>query len=1732
MPTEQEFLDQLFGGTRKPRQLGEPLRRAKLPSLSDDEDDEIDFVSDAERFRSEFGLNFSSTFRNAERNAQVGGKSNSYHLRGEAADIPTAGMSPETRDKTKSYWASLGNYDVIDEGNHIHVEPRPGIKSKTAFGQDGSGGTGKPAQTKQDEFLDQLFNPQAKPDFSNVRGSDGKTKAQREQKPKPSPEKSFLDESIDAISDVMERGYRRVMRGVTESRMDAVGVLPDNRKALGRVKRTPEELDFVVNEELNRAYPNASAEVREVMGRDLRKRFEYTQPMGSESDLQELNKQKRKEAERESARLAVAESKSKGKGFWEGVWNYIDNPVYGVLNRSWPANIIKDFSRAPEHELEDYKKVREAVKTQEIVDNPQNYSAEVVKLAQESIELREHKRAQQNPSIKQQWTDLRRAAKEHPERFTADFANALIADPEMLIAPVGIGVKPLQGISAAGRAARIADSIIDAGSTAAAMNLGMAASEKGAAGEKLSAAEARSSALTGFVVGGALGPLFSKGAAARERIGKGGLTGDDLENAMRDTAREELAVETVIERPETLPTAVRDTIEESLGIKNMTEAERKRWHRKRQAELKKTFEEQSLDADYYQFKADERVSRRTQLAEEAEARQAAEAAEAAKQQEVDLAYKENDAARTARFQEDYDRAIASRDNAAMGDEHVAAIAEDNLRNYTTKLDEQEIIDAAMHEDVPQIRRAMKNAAQRDAKLRVPKWQRGEVDSNLVARLGVGSLFAGTAYALADKDYKPGAALAAGLAALLLPGAGGSAGSRRVLSRMSQAGVIDTDGIITGLFKGRDPAKQLEFDTPIIERAKQGDQKAFTELFNDNYADIVRFANRKLRGVSGKIGMNGEDIASEVFTKAFSKIGEYESRVPYNAYLKKLAGDEVVDTIRRITAEKRGADFAAESMYNKFDSSDKTPALAGEEDGGYRSAIRGDVESASAGFESPEFQTEFMDAANRLNNIVDKLPEKQQQAFKLANIDNLSLEEVAEAMKESYANVRQLVSRAESTITEQLEKGYGARKVVESTQPTGEFVKRGRGRPRKQAGEIDPKLLKLGAIAALGAGAGAYLNEQNKLLGAGIGAAIAGGLLSRGRKGSTVLGQIAEGADYTLGVTSTRIMNKSPALWRRAIEHERVTLRDTHAAMTKVDPFLVRLQKLPEETKGILSRAILTGKPGVTDKILSAIGDKELTESWKQVRSTLDSLGDQLVTLRRFKGRELDYFPRIVKDVDGLLKALGNERGSFLEEALKSAEAAAIRNRGTGLSDIEKSLIINKVLKEEKHASQQPGFAKDRVVEEITPELQQYYASPTESLHSYIRSAVEDIQRAKFFGEDLKVVSKSGKEYTNVDDSIGSMVNRLMNEGKLTAKDAEEVAGLLKSRFVNGERAPAEIIQAAKNLSYAGLLGNPFSAAVQFGDAILQAYTQDISSALNATVRSVTGRKILNMKDFGLSDHIAEEFASTAKTAKALNKIFKYSLFKGVDEFGKDVALNAAILRFGKLAKTDKGVNEIARRYGSALQPDEMSQLIKDLQKGEATDLVRSIAFAELSRTQPITRLELPQAYLDNPNGRVLYQFKTFMIKQIDLARRDVYNEMKAGNIKKGAKNMAELGVVLGMAGASTGMIKDFMLGKDVDFKASDIPLNMLKTFGLSQYFMDQAFGVSKEDAKNRREDGDEYARAQKAKPLAALVGTFTPPAKMFDEIISGDAKAIRYIPFVGPYLYEQQQQKKKEESKK
>ena len=69
------------------------------------------------------GERVTSTMRSATRNAAVGGVANSYHLTGRARDsVPPPGMS------MAAYHRELQrlnpHLDVINEGDHIHKEPR------------------------------------------------------------------------------------------------------------------------------------------------------------------------------------------------------------------------------------------------------------------------------------------------------------------------------------------------------------------------------------------------------------------------------------------------------------------------------------------------------------------------------------------------------------------------------------------------------------------------------------------------------------------------------------------------------------------------------------------------------------------------------------------------------------------------------------------------------------------------------------------------------------------------------------------------------------------------------------------------------------------------------------------------------------------------------------------------------------------------------------------------------------------------------------------------------------------------------------------------------------------------------------------------------------------------------------------------------------------------------------------------------------------------------------------------------------------------------------------------------------------------------------------------------------------------------------------------------------------------------------------------------------------------
>lgn len=677
----------------------------------------------------------------------------------------------------------------------------------------------------------------------------------------------------------------------------------------------------------------------------------------------------------------------------------------------------------------------------------------------------------------------------------------------------------------------------------------------------------------------------------------------------------------------------------------------------------------------------------------------------------------------------------------------------------------------------------------------------------------------------------------------------------------------------------------------------------------------------------------------------------------------------------------------------------------------------------------------------------------------------------------------------------------------------QIVRIDKAKLKKQSGSIDPDLLKKLAIGGAGAATGAYINKKHPLWGAALGA---GAFLLLG-KGSR---DIWKDADYTAGIMSTRIKNKSEAIHKRAKDYYLVRNTVTHDLINAGHPFLSRVHKLPTAIGDVIQRSILSGNRVVTDKLLDAVGDPELIGSWKLIKKVIDGLGTELSDAGMIKKTVEDYFPRIVQDKEGLFKAMGKEQGDAVKQLLDQANRESLRSSGNPLSQADESEVINKAIAAFLYSkapdSVRAGYTHGRRFKEIPEEYQKYYANLAESFHSYVRTAVKNIEMAKFFGKDLINKEEGGVTFPDIDKSIGKYVEAELRSGKITTDDVAEVSKMLRSSFVNFEKGGNKTIQSAKNITMAGYLGNPLSAAMQITTPIVTTYLQGIKPTIEATVKKLTGKSEVNAKDFGLADHMSEEFVGTTKSAKFLREALKWGSFKFSDLFDKDIKLNAAIIKARDLAKSPKGLTKLEDKYGQAFG-DQFPALVKELKAKQVGQHTRSLAYMELSRSDPIDPLEFSQFYADNPNGRNLLALKSYMMKQVDLIRRDAYDEIKAGDRAKGIKNLAALSLVLGLSGMAGQDLQGVMLGRPIKFRLSDIPLNMLKTFGWSEYASRKATGSAIPTQKNPT--GTSKAKAQ----LFQTVGeALAPPIpyQALDDLWNRDPRAVAMIPVVGRFLAE------------
>jgi len=613
-------------------------------------------------------------------------------------------------------------------------------------------------------------------------------------------------------------------------------------------------------------------------------------------------------------------------------------------------------------------------------------------------------------------------------------------------------------------------------------------------------------------------------------------------------------------------------------------------------------------------------------------------------------------------------------------------------------------------------------------------------------------------------------------------------------------------------------------------------------------------------------------------------------------------------------------------------------------------------------------------------------------------------------------------------------------------------------------------------------------------------------------------------DNWFGSLSTRIKNISEPVFMRMRKFEFYTRVNTAKYLEEINGFQKLIKSMPQLMKQSTARHLSNGNMKAAEELMNKYNPK-MVEEWKKTSKVLNELGAELKLVdSSFKTRE-NYFPRLIKGDKAyteLQKILGSKEKGAITKILDAERRKLGYDKITEIPLWRRSQIINQALLGLKKGNTKSSFQKQRQIEKLDADMFKLYKKPEDVLQQYVRNAVNTIERGKFFGTHAKdimnyrglakkrQVTENGITRTvDLEDSVGHIID----QNKIPENLQDELRSLLKSRFKGGERSPGFLIGGLRDFAYLGTIANPISALTQLGDL-------GVSGALHGfenTIAAMFKTKNFNLIDQGITD-IGQEFADQRKSANALRFLFDKTGFRAIDRLGKETAMNAAFLKNTKLInrtsrgkKTNlTGEQEFRKKWGKAYGKD-IDQVVADIKTGKVTEMSKFHAFNELSDMQPISMMEMPQLYLDIPNGRILYSLKTFTLKQWDVARRNVVQEYQKGNKKAAIGNALRLAGYLSAANVGTQTIKDFLLGKDI--RLEDVPNKSMwaltGVYGINQYTSERYF------ANGKFKDG--------------IINLIAPATPIFDslgavgiEVFDDNpnySKYMRSIPAVGPMLY-------------
>lgn len=490
----------------------------------------------------------------------------------------------------------------------------------------------------------------------------------------------------------------------------------------------------------------------------------------------------------------------------------------------------------------------------------------------------------------------------------------------------------------------------------------------------------------------------------------------------------------------------------------------------------------------------------------------------------------------------------------------------------------------------------------------------------------------------------------------------------------------------------------------------------------------------------------------------------------------------------------------------------------------------------------------------------------------------------------------------------------------------------------------------------------------------------------------------------------------------------------------------------------------------------------------------------------------NYAFRIIKDKKEFFKRLGKEERNFVEQALNDATEKAKRS----LSDVEQTQVIHDALfRGIRPGKKAPDAVFKRKWKEIPSHFDDLYYGYKQARDLYLRDVIKDVSKRKLMGKKYIVHGENGVRGIDWESSIAKFLQEKHKVGD-TNPNYSLLKNVLMSYMYKGEGSPWKSTQILRNLTYGMALGNPVSAATQLKDIGISAARFGIRDTFKAMMPN---KRLMHAVNMGVTDASTEMMESPMKTARFMEWTLKKSGFNKADLFGKDTILNASLINAKRLVETPDGISKLASKYRDAYGPKEFGNLVDELRAlkkgGPMTENIKLMMFHELSDLQPISHLEMPRMWLDNPNGRMYYTLKTFQLRQLDAVLNDTVRMMFKGDSKdtyKGAKNLAKYGAYLMTAGVSVDYLKDLMMGRKPTLTTlkDKVTSNLLALIMLDKYTAEQTY-----------KKGPGTLVKENVSTIIDVPGT---PVEDAWSILANDknlkdARTIMYVPIIGRLYY-------------